>query len=219
MPSVPQVNLLPPEIRATRSLARLKRLLALVLVLVLVLVGAGFFWSTLQVASANDELAEAQAETVRLLDAQKEFAEVPVVLGDLEAAKNARIVGFSTEVLWTNTLVALALTAPPGAQFEQITLLGDTPMAWSAPSANPLLEERPVGTITFVGRSSTYTDTAAWAAALESIPGLADGYVSALAIQEEDVDGTLTSYYQVTGTVNVLESAYAGRFTPVEEEG
>lgn len=214
---VPQVNLLPPEIRASRSLAQLKRVLLLLLVLVVALVGAGFFWATLQVSSAQDELAAEEAETARLLEAQQEYAEVPLVLADLEAAKDARIVGMSTEVLWADTLVAFALTAPAGASFEEIAMVGDTPTTWAAPPANPLVD-RGVATITFVGRSATFVDVSAWMTALESVPGLTDAYVTSVAIQEEDVDGTLSSYYQVSGSVNVTEAAHAQRFV-VEEEG
>lgn len=217
LPAVPQVNLLPPEIRASRSLARLKRLLLLLLVLVVVLVGAVFFWATLQVSAANSELAAEEVETARLLDAQKEFAEVPLVLADLTAAKDARIVGMSTEILWSQTLVSLVATAPEGISYEEVAMSGDTPMAWAAPSANPL-NERGVAAISFIGRSPKYVDAAAWITALEAIPGFADVYVTAAAIQEEDLEGNVSTYYQVTGSVNVTDALLAERFV-VEEEG
>jgi hypothetical protein len=210
-PLVAQVNLLPPEIRASRSLAKVKRLLALILVAVLGFGVLGYFWATIQVADANEELDSATAETTRLLNAQMEYSEVPQVLGDLDAATQARLLGMSTEVLWAPYLTQLMTTRPPNVVFESIVLTGATPMVAAAPPINPL-EGTSVATLTFTGRSSVVPDTAAWIESLETIPNFSDAYVMSLEITEKEVGGTLTSYYEVIGSVQVTEDAYALRF-------
>jgi Tfp pilus assembly protein PilN len=214
---VPQVNLLPPEIRASRSLARLKRVLALFPVLALVLGGAGYYWATTQVSAANAELEEAQAESTRLLSAQLEYAEVPQVLSELESARQARLLGSSTEILWTPYLAQLVATLPPGVAFEEISMTGATPMVLGAVPASALAEQG-TATLTFVGRTPVVPDIAAWIEALETIPDFSDVYITAASINEEDVDGALVSFYRVSGSVGVGEGALAQRFVEQEDQ-
>lgn len=215
-PRVPQVNLLPPEIRASRSLRKIKRLLLLVLVVVIAAAVAAYLWSTLQVSAANRELAAEQAETTRLLDAQQQYAEVPQVLSELAAASEARSVGMSTEVLWAVPLQQLVATRPLGVAFEEILMSGSTPMLLAAAPTNPLTHQG-TAMLGFTGRSLVAPDTAAWIESLEAMPNFTDAYVTAVSITEEDVDGTLTVFYRVTGSVQVSEEALAGRFTNSEE--
>ena len=210
-PSVPQVNLLPPEIRASRSLARVKRFLVLLIVLVLVLAGGGYYWAMTEVDAANDELAAQEAETTRLLNAQKEFAEVPQVLGALERARTARILGTSTEVLWAPFLRQLMTTKPAPVSFELVTFSGATPTTANSLSSNPLAAAS-IGTVAFQGRSPVLVDTAAWIESLESIPGFVDAYVTSMEISEEEVAGQPLAFYAVSGTVSVTSETLAGRF-------
>jgi len=215
-PRVPQVNLLPPEIRASRSLRKIKRLLLLVLVLVVAAAVAAYLWSTLQVAAADRELAAQQAETTRLLNAQEQYAEVPQVLSDLAAAREARTAGMSTEVLWALPLQQLVATKPPGVAFEEIAMSGTTPMLLAAAPTNPLIHQG-TATLAFTGRSVVVPDTAAWIESLEAMPNFTDAYVTAVVVTEEDLDGALSVFYRVSGSVQVSEDALAGRFTdPVE---
>lgn len=215
-PRVPQVNLLPPEIRASRSLRKIKRVLLLVLVLIVAAAVAAYLWSTLQVAAADREVAAEQADTTRLLNAQKQYAEVPQVLSDLAAAREARTVGMSTEVLWTLPLQQLVATKPPGVAFEEIVMSGSTPMLLAAAPINPLAHQG-TAMLAFSGRSLLVPDTAAWIESLELMPNFTDAYVTAMSITEEDLDGTLSVFYRVTGSVQVSEEALAGRFTDSEE--
>lgn len=217
VPPVPQVNLLPPEIRASRSLAALKRVLALVLVAVLAVGVAGYFWAGLQVQSAEDELADQEAESARLLNAQREFAEVPAVLGRLERARDARLLGTSTEILWAPYLRALITTAPPGTQFAEITYTGAEPNTGNPLTANPLLREEYTGTISFTGRAPTAPDVASWIEALESVENFTDAFVTSSEISDRDVDGNLVAYYEVVGSVQVEPGALALRFAEQPE--
>lgn len=218
-PSVPQVNLLPPEIRASRSLATLKRVLALVLVAVLALGVAGYFWAGLQVQAAEEALAEQEQESTRLLNAQREFAEVPQVLGQLERATQARLLGTSTEVMWAPFLRSLMATAPRGVAFEKIEFFGSTPTAQLTAPSNPLLlEDQYLGTLAWVGRSATVVDSAAWIEGLESIEGFTDAFVTSVEIGERDVNGTMVPVYEVIGSVQVLPEVLANRFVEQPED-
>src|SRR5665647_1688450 len=99
-PLLPQVNLLPPEVKAARGLARLKKWLALVVLLALLVCAGIVLLAMLQQKDAEDDLGLQQAETERLMAEQARYAEVPAVLGALDRALAAREVGMSTEILW-----------------------------------------------------------------------------------------------------------------------
>lgn len=220
-PSVPQVNLLPPEIRASRSLAKIKQLLLLVLVVVIGVGVLGYFWSLTQVEAAENELAREEAESTRLLNAQKEFSEVPQVLGELDRATQARLLGTSTEILWAPFLTNLITTAPRGVAFEEVIFTGATPMFPATLSSNPLHRGEYVGTMTFTGRSLQVPDTAAWIESLETVPEFTDVFVSSMEITERDENGSLIAYYEVLGTIQVTTDALANRFVeePEDAEG
>lgn len=216
-PAWPQVNLLPPEIRASRSLRAVKRILALVLVGVIALAAVVHVAVQLQLDATRDELADAQAETQRLIAAQREFAEVPQVLSQLDDATTARTLGMSTEILWRDPLTMLVATLPPGVRISSVVVTGATPVQQPAWTTNPLREQS-VATVEFTGIAPLLPDTAAWIEALESIPTWRDAFVTTAAITE-GTEGSLTGqvYYEVTGTVQISQDAWALRFDTAEE--
>ena len=131
-PLLPQVNLLPPEIRAARGLTRVKRWLALVVLLALLVAAGLVLLAMMAQQSADAELAVQQQETERLMSEQARYTEVPVVLGALDRARTAREVGMSTEILWRPYLNAIAATAPEGVRIENLRYQGSTPMVLPA---------------------------------------------------------------------------------------
>jgi len=208
---MPQVNLLPPEVRAARGLRVLKRWLLLVLALVVVLSAMGFAGSLLIKSAAEDDLAQAQTETSRLELEQQKYAEVPQVLNEVQAVTSARQLGMSTEVQWKSYLGAITAVLPSGVSIDSLAFTGATPMAPVAPTANPL-NAPSVGQIQFTARSQSVPDTAALIDALDSIPGFADAFVSSTTV----TSNTALTYYTVAATVQVTSAAYDHRFAAAE---
>ncbi len=213
VPGPPQVNLLPPEIKAARGLRATKRLLALVLLLVVVLCAGAWVVSFLDKGSAQDELTAAQEETARLQTEIQQYSEVPLVLGQLKNAQAARSMAMSTEVLWQPYIGAIAAVLPANVSFDSITLTQATPMA-AGPGASSPLQEPSIGQLSFTARTTTIPDTAAWIDALNSVPGLGDAWVSSATITQDGE--TEAVYYAVAATVQVRESALAQRFAETE---
>lgn len=216
--SAPQVNLLPPEIRASRALRSTKRLLLISLIGVLALAVAGWGASMMQVSAAEAELQREQDETRRLLAEQQQYSEVPAVLGALDSARTARQLGTSTEVFWDEYLLLLMLTAPADVTFSSIAVSGATPMQPPPAPSHPL-QSQSTFRLDFSGGSATLPDTAAWMDALEGIEEFQDAQVFSMSITE----GTTPpwegrSYYEVTGSVQITSEALANRFAD-EEEG
>ncbi|MFS0704174.1 fimbrial assembly protein [Cellulomonas sp. 179-A 9B4 NHS] len=210
-PAVPQVNLLPPEYGARRALAALKRrlLFALVVVLAVAAVAYGVAFTTLTAARA--EQTRAEQETTRLLQEQQQYAEVPQVLGQLTRAEDARRLGMSTEIMWAPYLRAVGAVMPEGMLLTQFAMTGATPMLAPAPPSNPLQKET-VSALAFEAVTDEVVDTAAWADALNAMPGFHDAWVSTASADEYNGQPV----YKYTSTVRVTSDAYADRFA--EEE-
>jgi Tfp pilus assembly protein PilN len=207
-----QVNLLPPEVRAARGVKVVRRLLLLGLVLVAVVLVGGYVLSLLELGAAQEELAAAEADTLRLQEDQRKYAEVPQVLLALDTAKSARMLGMSTEVEWKPYLDAITAVLPPDVSIDTVSMTMSTPMLAPSLPATPL-QSQSLGQISFTGRTTTLPDTAAWVDALNSIPGLGDAWVSAATLSS---DADLT-FYSVTSTIQIRPQALSGRFLPDEE--
>lgn len=211
VPRLPQVNLLPPEVHAKRTLSRVKRWLAAVLVLAVLLAAGLVALAVLSQQAAEDELSLQQSETERLLAEQQRYAEVPLVLDQLESIRTARELAMGTEVMWQDYIAAIAATAPEGVSIESANVTAPSPMEPAPIAADPLVGDAVAG-ITFSANSRTVPDTAAWIDGLNSVPGLADAWFSSASVTE--VDGVV--FYSVSGTVQVHADARSGRFTTTE---
>jgi len=211
---LPQVNLLPPEVRAARGLRNLKRWLGLALVVVLVLCAGVFALAKLSQAAANDELTTAQRETQRLQTEQLKYAEVPRVLGALQKATTARTLGMSTEIAWAPYYAAITAVLPANVSIDSLVVT-TTGAAGAAPAAatNPL-QTPSVGQIQFTGRSTTVPNTAAWLDALNSVRGFSTAWASSATITQSQ---NKTTYYNVSVTVQVTSAAFTHRFDATKQ--
>ena len=203
----PQVDLLPPEVRARRKLKRTKELLALVVVCVL-LASVGIFGATMfAAAAAQSELDGVKQQTSLLMAKQVKFAEVPLVLGSITSIEQTRKLGMSTEVLWKPYLDALRAVTPAGVSLTDVTVTAATPMQAAAAAVDPLSPVS-VGQVAFTAKSLTLPDTSAWLTALASVPG----FVHPLFSTQTLTSGDGGNFYQVTATVQLTNQAFANRF-------
>ncbi|WP_250442755.1 PilN domain-containing protein [Actinotalea sp. C106] len=209
-PGLPQVNLLPPEVRAGRQLGRVKTWLGISVLIVILVAGMLFVWASFSATQAQNELTELQDTNQALLAEQAQYAEVPRVLGQLSETTEARELGMSTEVLWRPYLAAVAATAPAGVSFDTFGVNAATPTTPPTAPTDPLHAPN-VGTLTFTARSLTLPDTADWIEQLAEVPGFTDPWLSSAQITDES-----GVYYQLSGTVQITEDAYAQRF--IDEE-
>ncbi|WP_028048417.1 hypothetical protein [Cellulomonas sp. URHD0024] len=212
--TLPQVNLLPPEVRAARGMRATKRWLVMSLVLVVVLCFGAFGVALIANASATNDLADAQSETARLETEAAKYAEVPKVKGALTAANNAVAFGMSTDVQWRSYLDAVTAVLPADISFETYAITVATPTTPAVASTAPL-QGMAVGRITFEARTLTVPNSAAWITALNTVPGLIDATVSSIAISGDERG----DYYSVTLAVNVTDAAYTHRFDVPKSEG
>ena len=210
---LPQVNLLPPEYRAQRALAVLRRWLAVLLVVVLGLCVAVFAVAKLAEGAANNELDTAKARTTQLQAEERKYAEVPAVLTALANTKAARTLGMATDVSWSSYYAAITAVLPANVSLDSIAVTAATPMTAAIAPTNSL-QTASVGQIQFTGRSTTVPNTAAWIDALNSVPGLANAWASTVSVSESS---NHTVYYNVSMSVQVTAAAYTHRFDQGKE--
>lgn len=210
--SLPQVNLLPPEVQAARGLVNIKRWLGLSLVFVMVMAALAYGFSVLEAQRTQDELVDAQQENARLVQEQTKYAEVPQVLNELQRAENARALGLGADVVWKPYFDAIAAVLPTGVSIDTFTVTQATPWSSGQTVSDPLVRPA-LGSVIFTVRTSTLPDDAAWLDALNSIPGFGDAtFASAVLTQTEG-----EPYYAVSSSVQIQEPALSLRFLHTEE--
>ncbi len=214
MPALPQVNLLPTEIIEKRSLRELKIKLGLYLLVLVGVIVAGFAYVQVEQSLAQSRLTDAQAETTRLKAEEATYAEIPIILGQLDDAQTALRDGMYREILWNDYLGAIAATIPDDGLIESVVVTAATPNA-AGPGTTDGLQSNAIGALEFTVNLVEFPDTATWLDDLEAIPGVADARLSA-ATYSTPINAEPT--YEVTGSVRLTEDAYSGRFEPTDAE-
>lgn len=209
--SWPQVDLLPPEVRAQRRLKRTQRGLLLMVAGIVLLSLLGYAATLYSAVTAQTELDGVKQETAQLMAKQSKYAEVPQVLGGIAGIENARRAGTATEILWKPYIDAIRAVTPAGVSMDDLTVTTATPMLLAPIPIDPLAAAS-LGQISFNAKALTVPDTSDWLTALNSVPGLADAWFST----ETRSDSNGVSYYQITVTVQVNDQALANRFAPEE---
>lgn len=212
-PELPQVNLLPPEVRAGRALGRLKVWMGISLLAILLGIGIIFVWATWEAKQADQDLAEVLDTNDALMSQQNQYAEVPQVLGEIADLSDARTYAMSSDTVWQPYLAAVAAVSPTQVSIDNLTVSQSTAWSNGASAQNdPLSTPGTIGVVSLSGRSATIPDTAAWQDGLSAIPGVVDVDVSAVALGSDPN----SVFYQVTATMKITTEALSGRFSGEE---
>jgi cytoskeletal protein RodZ len=200
----PRVDLLPPEVRASRKRDALARQLVAFLVIVIVVVIAGVAGATFFALQSQQALAAEQSKTQTLLAEQQHYSVVKDVQTQIGLTEAGQQIGASTEIDWNAFLNKVKATVPPNVTLTGVTLDSASPLATYQQSAVPLQAAR-VATVTLNVTSTSLPDLRLWLSALAKLPGVAD-----TAPGEVTLAGT--GEYNATATVHLNESAFDGRF-------
>ena len=203
---LPQVNLLPPEIRAKRAAGVATRWLIIAVLTTVALVALGTLF-TMQLRSvAEDELATARIATEDLLAEQMTYSEVTPMLTALANQRLARSLTYSTEVEWADYLTAFEAVLPPATSISTAAVTRIDPGTTLA-----ALNQPAIAVLTFTGHTATVPDQAAWIDALNSLTGFADARVTVGAVTGD----TETTVYEYTTEVRVTLAAASTRFATI----
>ncbi|MGN7797904.1 hypothetical protein [Leifsonia sp. 22587] len=200
---LPRVDLLPPEVKASRRNVAIGRRLLVALFVVVALVATAIGGSTVMAIQANSTLSAAQAETAALTKQQQRYAEVRAVESQIALTKAGQEVGASTEVDWQAFLTDVRAVTGGGLAITGITIDSASPLAAYQQSTVPLQGTR-VATVTIQVKAPNLDVVSAWLSQLSGLPAVADVSPGAITL-----DG---SGYTASAIMHLNESAFDGRF-------
>lgn len=174
----------------------------------LLAVGAVVVLANGQIGSAQDDLDANKAQATQLQSQVDEYAEVPLVLGQVEAARAQLGQAMGQEIRWSYFLNDLSLKIPRHVWLDTMTVTSTTG-ATAVPVAGQYAEVG-VGNVTFEGHAFSHNDVAAWLNSLAKQKGYTQPYFSDSTI---DPLGTNDHAVKFTSQVVVTEDALSKRYT------
>jgi hypothetical protein len=204
---VPRVNLLPPEIEAERRFKRTQLVLGGTTLGVVAVLGAGLALSVLAANDAEETLLAEQARTQQLVAEEGEYAEVPLVLGQVESAQAARSTAMAGDVLWYQYLNQVAATYPKDLWLRDLTVTVNPATPAGAAPVDPVTTPG-IGTVVFNGTGLEHPVTAEWLDVLGAVPGFADPAYTASTRTEVDGRVVVDNTVSVVVTGDALSHRY-----------
>jgi hypothetical protein len=201
----PRVDLLPPEVRAQRNAAALRRRLGFGVILLLALAVGGSGAAGILAIQAQVSLATEQARTASILVQQRKYIQVRSVQDEVSLIQAAQQVGTSTEIDWRKYLAEVQATLPANVTLDTVTIDSASPLTAYVQATAPLQGSR-VATLSFTAKSPTLPEVPAWLDALATLPGYTDA--SPGSVTRDDTSGI----YTVNITMHINQAAYTNRF-------
>lgn len=211
---VPKVNLLPVEILENRSFRRTQVLLAGMVVLVVGAIGVGTVWAQNGVDDAQAEADAADARVIALQQQQTEYAEVPKIYAQVEAATAARKQVYIGDVPWSRYLNQMDRARPSGVEFKTITMA----LSVAAPGTVDVAAVDPLtpvaaASLAVDGESETFDQIAGWMDNFDKVRGLQSPVLQS-ATKGDGSDDPIE--FSSTGVVG--SQALSGRYQKPETE-
>ena len=213
--TLPRVNLLPPEIEEQRRFRKVQVGLGAGVLAAVGVVGALTLMASGAVSDAQGDLDTAKAEQTQLTAQKAEYAEVPKVYAEVDAAKAQLGQAMGQEVRWSYFLNDVSLRIPSKVwltsmtvtQNVDVTALPPAATSTGVPTAQPYLEEG-IGSVTFEGKGTTHNDVAAWLDSLAKQKGLTQPYFTSSKKEPIGEEDAVTFSSQATITEDALSKRY-----------
>ncbi len=209
--TLPQVNLLPPEIEQERRFRRTQFALGAAVVASLGVVGVLFLAANGQVSSAQGDLADSKRQTTQLEARAAEYSQVPLVYAQVEAARAQLELAMGKEIRWSFYLNDLSLKIPNSVWLTTMTVTpNESTAAAPAPVAGAAAGylESGVGVVTFDGQAMKHTDVAAWLDSLAKQKGYTQPYFTESTKEKIGEREVVRFRSQVTVTEDALSKRY-----------
>lgn len=206
--TLPQVNLLPPEIEQARRFRHLQMGLGGAVIAALAVVGGLMVAASAQVGQAQDDLDTNRAQAAQLQTKVDAFAEVPLVYGQVEAARAQLGQAMGREIRWSFLLNDLSLKIP-----NRVWLTSMTATETEGPAAVPVdgqFAASGIGNIAFDGSAYSHNDVAAWLNALARQKGFTQPYFTNSTLVKKGTSGDAVTF---TSQVTLTEDALSKRYT------
>ena len=197
LPTLPRVNLLPPDLAEAAHLRRIQLGLGVGVVAAVGLVGLLYAGASGAVSDADRELQAATAEHGRLQAQVATYRDVTGKYAAAGAAQEMLVQAMGGEVRYSRFLNDLSLSMPDGVWLTSAT--------WSQDPAGTAGQ---LGTVSMSGVAKHHDDVAVWLEKLASQPGYASPYLQSAT---EALLGTQVVVNWST-TVALTPDALSGRY-------
>jgi Tfp pilus assembly protein PilN len=212
--TLPRVNLLPPEIEEQRRFRKVQIGLGAGVVAAVGVVGALTLLASGAVGDAQSDLDAAKAQQTQLTAQKAEYAEVPLVYAQVDAAKAELGQAMGQEVRYSYFLNDLSLKLPGKVWLTTMTVTQDVDGAAVSAATNATVAPSTeylspgLGTVTFEGQGYGHNDVAAWLDALAKQKGLAQPYFTSSEKEAIGDQVAVTFSSQATITEEALSKRY-----------
>jgi Tfp pilus assembly protein PilN len=208
--TLPQVNLLPPEIQQQLQFRRVQMGLGVAVFASLVVVAGLFVAANGQVGSAQEDLDANKAQATQLDAKVAEYKEVPLVLGQVDAAHAQLGQAMGQEVRWSYFLNDLSLKIPRHVWLDAMTVTSIPAGAATVTPTDGQYAVVGIGTVAFTGHAYSHNDVAAWLNSLAKQKGYTQPYFTESTI---DPRGTNQHAVSFVSQVTVTDDALSKRYT------
>ncbi|WNM28673.1 hypothetical protein RN607_06615 [Demequina capsici] len=214
-PTLPQVNLIPPEVGQRRERARAMRAAIALVIGFLLLLAAGAVGLNMLKASAESDLADAQQKQSDLNTQIAQYQYVADLKTELNDVTQARQFVGATDVVRAKVLGDLMGAMPEGSYLTD-AVFGLTTFDSAAGASTDAFARADVGQITFTAITPDLVTANDIQLGLSGYPAFSQVRVTEatnLAVEGAAVEGEPTTGYRITGTIRVTYDVYSERFS------
>jgi Tfp pilus assembly protein PilN len=191
-PTLPRVNLLPPEIAEARTLKQYRLGAAGAVVLTAVGVGVFYFQAHGGVATAQSSLDASNTKTAQLNAqlATASYQNVTRVKNELQSAKDTLASALAPQVIWSKYLQDMSVSLVGNYWFATMVMTASGTAAAAAPAATtPLGDGSAIGTIVLTGTAVSHNDVADLLRSLAKQQGLSAKPIVSSSAKDESTSG------------------------------
>lgn len=200
-PTLPRVNLLPPEIGEARRLQQYRFGAAGAVGAAFVVVGALYWHAHGGVASAQSGLDAANARTATLQSQVTQYQSVTQVRAQVDSAKATLATALQPQILWSHYLEDMSVSLAGNYWFASMTMASNgTGTATGTVTATPFGDPSAIGSVTLQGHAVSHFDVADLLRDLAKERGLSHPVVSS---SSEDATPTVGDHRLVSFTISV----------------
>ena len=208
-----RIDLLPASYAERRKQRRTLSTILIGGLLVLLLLLGWWFYLGMQIDSAEEDLAEVQAENRVIEDKIAELQRFAVLEAEVQAKRTALQTVFAGDVDWPAVLTEIAMVIPGEVWLTNLTAsAGTTEGATPVGTETALVridEREPFGRIDFTGRSLSMPGVAKWMLRLESVREFFAVYLNNATAGDEN---TVPRLIDFNSTLELGNKAASGRF-------
>ncbi len=184
-PTLPRVNLLPPEIAEARTLKQYRFAAAGAVAATAVLVGVFYWQAHGGVATAQSALDASNSKTAALQTQLASYQSVTQIRTEVDSAKKTLATALAPQIVWSRYMQDMSVSLAGNYWFSTVIMTtGSGSAAPSPTAASPLADPSPLGTISLTGTAVSHYDVADLLRALAKEKGMSSSPVVTSSVED-----------------------------------